>query len=109
MNRITTGSKSLLDATLDGTGAFATKKTTHMDPFFYLPSVDDIDNGCMHYRSRLEDYHLICTGCGAKWHCTCVLGAFPLDLLFWYCRNCCKLNVCGPAMNVALKYATCWL
>ena len=45
----------------------------------------------------------IFAGCGAKWHCMCVLGAFPLDLLFWYCGNCCTLDACDPAMNVTLQ------
>ena len=26
---------------------------------------------------------------------------FSLDLLFWYCGNCCTLDACDPAMHVA--------
>ena len=49
-----------------------------------------------------EDDHLNCSSCGAKWHHICILGAFPLDLLFWYCGNCCALDTHDPAMNFAL-------
>ena len=73
-----------------------------MKTFSDLPSADDIDYGCMHCGSGFEDDDLICAGYGAKWHCTCILGAFPWELLFWYCRNYCALDAHDPAMNVAL-------
>ena len=64
--------------------------------------MDDIDDGCMHYGSGIEDNHSIGAGCGTKWHRTCVLGAFPLDLLFWYSGECCVLDSRDPAMNILL-------